>query len=421
MSDPTQQVDAALNRFRQLGDQAPLQQEATNVAELAVAPANSHVHLPPNFSAFSSVDQAVTLASEQGLAVLGVSNYYDYTVYGPFSEMAVKQGIFPLYGTELIGMMPELRDKGERLNDPGNPGKIYICGKGITGLQKPSEKAEHWLDTIRSNDKQRMAKMIELVSGVFQSHGLDVTLTFDQIVSDIATRYGCPAATVWLQERHIAEAFEKALNANISEAELPAVLEKLLGKPSKAASANDAATIQGELRSALMKAGKPAFVEEQFIELEGAMELIYGLQGIPCYPVLADGADPMCEFEQDPVQLAERIKALGFLAAELIPIRNSPQVLREFTQAFHDAGLIVTAGTEHNTPDLIPMMPTCKDGSEIAPDLQAIYWQGACCIAAHQYLKLNGEPGCTGVELSTTTIADLAKLGQVVMQRYVNA
>ena len=30
-------------------------------------PANAHIHLPPNFSAFDSVEQAVSLAAEQGL------------------------------------------------------------------------------------------------------------------------------------------------------------------------------------------------------------------------------------------------------------------------------------------------------------------------------------------------------------------
>ncbi len=45
---------------------------------------NAHIHLPPNFSAFESVAEAVDLAAQQGVGVLGVSNYYDYEVYGDF-------------------------------------------------------------------------------------------------------------------------------------------------------------------------------------------------------------------------------------------------------------------------------------------------------------------------------------------------
>ena len=49
---------------------------------------NAHIHLPPNFSAFDSVEQAVTLAADEHIGVLGVSNYYDYDVYGEFVERA---------------------------------------------------------------------------------------------------------------------------------------------------------------------------------------------------------------------------------------------------------------------------------------------------------------------------------------------
>ena len=29
-------------------------------------------------------------------------------------------------------MQADLRDAGIKVNDPGNPGKTYLCGKGIT-------------------------------------------------------------------------------------------------------------------------------------------------------------------------------------------------------------------------------------------------------------------------------------------------
>ena len=59
---------------------------------------NTHIHLPPNFSAFDTVEQAVRLASEQSLTVLGASNYYDYRVYREFSDRCGANGITPLYG-----------------------------------------------------------------------------------------------------------------------------------------------------------------------------------------------------------------------------------------------------------------------------------------------------------------------------------
>jgi hypothetical protein len=47
--------------------------------------------LPPNFSAFGTVEQAVSLAADQEIGVLGISNYYDFDVYGQFVEQARSQ------------------------------------------------------------------------------------------------------------------------------------------------------------------------------------------------------------------------------------------------------------------------------------------------------------------------------------------
>ena len=57
------------------------------------------------------------------------------------------------------------------------------------------------------------------------------------------------------------------------------------------------------------------------------------------------------------------------------------------------AGLVLTAGTEHNTRDMLPIEPTCIDGRPIADEIREIFWEGACVVAAHQYLVMRGEPG----------------------------
>ncbi|MCC2670179.1 MAG: hypothetical protein K0Q72_2650, partial [Armatimonadetes bacterium] len=98
---------------------------------------NAHIHLPPNFSAFDTVAQAVDLARDQGIGVLGASNYYDYTVYGEFSERARAAGIYPLFGLEVIALLDDLQEAGVKINDPGNPGKLYLCGKGLSRFSPP--------------------------------------------------------------------------------------------------------------------------------------------------------------------------------------------------------------------------------------------------------------------------------------------
>ena len=77
---------------------------------------NAHVHLPPNFSAFESVAQAVGLAAEQGLSILGASNYYDWSVYQNFAALARARGILPLFCLEIICLIPELQATGVKIN-----------------------------------------------------------------------------------------------------------------------------------------------------------------------------------------------------------------------------------------------------------------------------------------------------------------
>ena len=79
------------------------------------------------------------------------------------------------------------------------------------------------------------------------------------------------------------------------------------------------------------------------------------MDGIPTYPTLADGVDPVCPFEASPEGLAAELLARGIHAAELIPVRNTSACVDAYVTAFADAGIIVMAGTEHNTADRIPL------------------------------------------------------------------
>ncbi len=169
-------------------------------------------------------------------------------------------------------------------------------------------------------------------------------------------------------------------------------MEKIYGAKPKAA-AHSAPGVQNDIRSFLIKAGKPAFVPETFVGFDHAFHLIIALGGIPSYPTLADGASPICAYEADIDSLIAELKSRNIHAAELIPIRNTPEVLAKYATSFRDAGFVVTAGTEHNTLDLLPIKPACLNGTAIPDDIQDIFWEGACVIAAHQYLVASGKLG----------------------------
>jgi hypothetical protein len=404
--------------------------EIRALAESGYGPAtpprtNAHIHLPPNFSAFDSVDQAMSLAAEERIGVLGVSNYYDYGVYERYQQQACKRGIFPLFGLEIISMQDELRDSAVRVNDPGNPGKTYLCGKGITQFDNMSPEALRLIDVIRRNDSERMAALIDRMRSALGHRGLDVEIGQESVIDMIVERHGSPRETVFLQERHISQAFQEELFRQIPAQERISRLTELLGAPVKLNDPQDHVGVQNELRSHLMKAGKPAFVEELFLSFRQARHLVLELGGIPSYPVLADGATPMCEFEADPDTLVSELKKRGVYAAEWITVRNKLSVVEQYVTRMRAAGLIITAGTEHNTLDLIPFDPTCKDGP-LPQAIRDVFWEGACVVAAHQFLTAHGECGYVDARgnlnpvcpTSEERIQSLASIGAAVVQRY---
>jgi len=160
-------------------------------------------------------------------------------------------------------------------------------------------------------------------------------------------------------------------------------LAEILGGPSLAGP-GEAVKIQGEIRSALMKAGKAAFVAEVFLNFEEAYELILALQAVPCYPTLADGTSPVCDFERTPEKLIDELKTRGIHMAEFIPLRNSPEVLGQYVRAMRAAGIAVVGGTEHNTLDLIGLEPACQNNQPLPADVREIFYEGMCVAAAHQ-------------------------------------
>lgn len=416
----------ALDALCGLGSPAELAALAAAGLAPATRPAvNSHIHLPPNFSAFESVEQAVALAADQGVGVLGASNYYDYEVYGEFADRARRRGIFPLFGLEIIALIDELVRGGVLINDPSNPGRMYICGKGITGFADMTGRAAELIATIRGNDTARMAEMAGKVESIFAAGGVATGLDAAAVIDMVVRRHGSPRKAVTLQERHLAQGFQEALFDAVAAGGRIAKLGEILGVQS-AAGEDDAVKIQGEIRSHLMKAGKPAFVAETFLSFEQAYELIGELGGIPCYPTLADGTSPVCAYEDPVEKLIDSLKDNNIHMAEFVPIRNAPDVLSRWAKAMRAAGLVVVGGTEHNTLDLLPIEPTCRDGAAVPEDVKDIFWEGACVTAAHQFLVACGRCGYMDrrgeknpdFANDASRIDSLAALGAAVIQRY---
>lgn len=352
---------------------------------------NTHVHFPPNFSAYSTVAEVIEACKNERVAALGISNFYDQTVYGRFQEDAVAAGVTPLYGLEFITLIPELAKDGVRINDPSNPGRMYLCGKGIDPFKTKSPRAEEIAAKIRKGNDDRAQAMVGQLAAWCSENGFNTGLTPQVIAAAVAEKGGVPVEWVSLQERHIAAAFQEAVSA-LPREEQAAVLTKLYGGVEPAADLDNAGAVQGEIRSRLLKTGTPGFAPEVPLSFDEAYEYILAMDGIPVYPTLADGSDPVCPFENTAQELAQRLLDRGIHMAELIPIRNTVACVDEYVKAYEDAGLLVIAGTEHNTPDRIPLDPACVDGP-VSDYARQVFYDSACVIAAHQYLVSEGEPG----------------------------
>lgn len=379
---------------------------------------NSHVHLPPNFSAFDSRSEPFAMAAREGIGLIGLSNYYDYSIYREVTERGAEQGVYILTGTEIIAIDPVLRDAGIKVNDPGNPGKVYLCGKGMRrALDLPSHGRE-LLQRIRSADEKRISEMAAKLTGHLSQNGCPTDLTANSIRSMVARMADVPEQVVVLQERHLAMAYQREMVRNNLDATKVAAL---LG-PAAPANVSDEVALQNAIRSALMKSGKVAFVAEEFVTIAEARSLVLAAGGIPCYPVLADGTKPIAEYETDPVELARNLKKLGYYAAEFIPIRNQPDVLERYVLAMRGEGLIILAGTEHNTTEKIPLTPTCVGGAPIPAEVRRIFDEGICVAVAHQdseatsYVNESGELPVPW-EQQEQHVARLAKIGRGILCR----
>jgi hypothetical protein len=358
---------------------------------------NTHLHVPPNFSAFTTVEDAVETSAREGVKVIGTSNFHDFGVYDRFEAAAKQHGLAALFGLEFISVLEDEQRNGVMINDPANPGRAYICGKGIPAPTSPSAETAAFMASAKTSNEDRTSAMIDLIRDLFAKAGLEVDVTYQSIVDAVSLRADVPAEWVVLQERHVALGFQVALFEALAVDARAALLEKVYGQ-APTAGPDDAGATQGELRSRLMKAGRPAFVKETPVPFSDALDFIRGLGAIAVYPTVADGADPICGYE-DPVEdLIERMTGHDIYGAELIPVRNTPAVVDEYVKAWRDAGIFVMVGTEHNTQERIPVAPTCLKGVELSDMVRDITWEGTCVVAAHQHLKRQGKAGYTDVD-----------------------
>jgi len=381
--------------------------------------ANGHIHTPYSFSAFSDLELAFSMAKEERIAVLGINDFYVTDGYDSFLKGCINNKIFPLFNIEFIGLMKEEQKNGIRINDPNNPGRIYFSGKGLDYPFHTGFMLRKQLKSVIQESQIQIKAMIAKLNGLIRAENPSLSLSYELIKSKYAQNL--------VRERHIAKALRlEAVEHFSTPEEKVSFLEKLYGGKKSKADLSNPAALENEIRSNLLKSGGAAFVEEDessFLELKKIIKIILKAGGIPCYPVLLDDPAGKCtEFEADHEKLYLTLKGLGIECIELIPGRNDLNILKKFVEYFHNKGFIITFGTEHNTPEMIPLTVSTRGSLPLDEKLKKIAWEGACIIAAHQYLRADGRQGYVlpDGKNSNEQKKELASLGKLVIEYYLN-
>lgn len=356
---------------------------------------NAHLHTPYSFSAFSDVKQALDMAASEGVKVVGINDFYSMDGYKEWKEGCAERALFPLFGIEFISLNAEDQAAGLRVNDPNNPGRTYISGKGLAYPVILSGEEARQLADVKAESNAQVERMCAKLNEHLKAVGEEFTLDFAQIARELT--HGS------IRERHLAKALrlavERAATTGVSDAQANRKAsasglqsaaehyERIFGQPAKSDVSNVAA-IENEIRSRLLKAGGAAFVPEDpkaFLPMTTVQRIIEAAGGIPTYPFLADDAKGnFTDFEGDLQKAADTLKKRGFRSVEFITTRNTTAVLEQYAGYLEDEGFIVSFGSEHNTPAMEPVKLRTRDAADLSDKLKAINYRGACAIAAHQ-------------------------------------
>jgi len=380
---------------------------------------NGHIHTPFSFSAFSNIPQVFEMAQKENVKAVGINDFIVTDGYQPFHDAAIASKTFPLFNIEFMGLLKKEQSKGIKVNDPSNPGRTYFSGKGLNYPSVPDVETQKSLIKVKEESNRQTAEMIQNLNDYLKVIEAPFGITYEEV----KTLY----AEDLVRERHIAKALRnKVFEAYKQDGDRSAMLSLMFaGKPVES-SFEDTNALENEIRSRILKAGGPAYVPEDddaFLQLDQVINIIIKMGGIPCYPVLLDDKNGNCtDFESDFEGLKSTLKSKGVQCIELIPGRNDLNILKRFVRIFHDNDFVITFGTEHNTPELMPLKVDTRGHVDLDDELKEISYQGACVIAAHQYLQVQGKEGYINAQglCRVEDIGHFRTLGAAVFKHFFN-
>ena len=352
---------------------------------------NAHLHTPYSFSAFEKLIDALDQAVNEQVKIVGINDFYSMDGYQEWHNEAIKRKLYPLFNIELISLQAEDQAQGIRVNDPNNPGRTYLSGKGLKYPASLPEPYATELANVRAASNEQVKQMCKKLNEVLHSVNASFDLDIDWIIKELTQGQ--------IRERHLAKALRIKTYAHFKQDHntITAFFTTLFGGKTLKSSVEDFAGVENEIRGNLLKAGGAAFVPEEasaFLPLDKVQKIILAAGGIPTYPFLADDANGnFTDFENNIEKTAETLKKRNIHAVEFITTRNSIEVLEKYAGYLHENGFVVTFGSEHNTPASEPIELFARDKTPLTNYLKSINYEGACIIAAHQELVRSSQQG----------------------------
>ena len=358
---------------------------------MPVMKVNAHLHTPYSFSAFIDIDDALDRAVKEGVKVVGINDFYTTSGYDAWAEGCKRRNLFPLFGIEFISLNEADQRAGLRVNDPGNPGRTYMSGKGMSYPFMLDEPYATQLASVRKEANDQVEAMCGKLNELLLANKTDFSLDFEWIKNELTKGS--------IRERHLAKVLRMKVYefCGNEEKKIKSVFSLLFGGKELKSSITDFAGVENEIRGNLLKAGGAAFVPETaeaFLPMQTVCEIILAGGGIPTYPFLADDANGgYTDFENDLERVAIQLTERGFHSVEFITTRNDVNLLEKYAGYLYEKGFVVTFGSEHNTPAMEPIELFARNNTPLTEKLMKINFEGACVIAAHQQLVSQGQRG----------------------------
>jgi len=390
-----------MSYYSKFSDKPTLLEKADQINDWTSVRVNAHVHTPYSFSAFDSIPQALDMAVDEGVKVIGVNDFYTVDGHERWINECEKRRLFPLLNSEFISLNRDDQAKNIRVNDPNNPGRMYLSGKGLAFPSQLRDSYLQQLIDVKAELSDHVIRMCEKLNDILLACDAGFSISYSAVKEEM-TRGN-------VRERHLAKALRLKVDEFFTEKQAKIeFFKKLFGGKDLKSDISDFAAVENEIRANLLKAGGAAFVAESpkaFLDMEMVRQIILHARGIPTYPFLADDSKGrFTDFETDKKNVALVLKKRGIHSVEFITTRNSLAVLEEYAGYFYNEGFVVTFGSEHNTPAMEPVELSARGKTPLSDFLMEINLRGAAVIAAHQYLVAKGEKGYVDI----SGVADVA-------------